>query len=116
MMARWMLAAMAFSALVAVAAYAAEQLLRLTRGARRLPWILAIVVSVSWPFLAAWFVRPEPAPAIRGAVIEGLNAPLTPVAATPSFDWLAALDRLGPMLLTLWGLGALRFPEPVTSR
>lgn len=104
MIARWMLAALVFSAMVAVAAYAAEQVLRLVRRSRRMPWMLAIVVSVCWPIVAAAFVRSAPAVAERGAVITGVSGAVVPAIESVTFDWSAALDRIGPMLMVLWAM------------
>ncbi|MBL0171318.1 MAG: TonB family protein [Gemmatimonadaceae bacterium] len=102
MIARWMLGALVFSGLVSLAALAAEHLLRLARGARRTPWMLAILACVGWPMLAPFFVQSAPPTGAVGEVVQGLGNTVVPIAHAPSFDWTAAMGRLDPVLLTLW--------------
>ena len=53
MIAQWMLGALAFSVLCAVAAYALERGLRAMRQPARMPWALAVTVATAWPLLRA---------------------------------------------------------------
>lgn len=105
MMARWMLGAVVFSALVCVAALAAEHVLRLMRRPQRTPWILAVFASVAWPLFAPFLPQAAPSHASVGNVIQGTTNAVTPIAA-PSFDWSAALAQLDPVLLALWAIGS----------
>ena len=84
----WMSAAVAFGALVALAAAGAERGLRLLRMPTRHVWSTAIAVGTVWPLLAALFFTRQPPPApgefvIMGAPVAVMAAP----AATTTTDW-----------------------------
>ena len=100
-----MLSALLFSALVCVAALAAEHVLRLARRAQRTPWILAILASVGWPLLAPFLPQYTPPTNAVGDVVQGIGNSVVPIAKPP-FDWTAVIEQLDPVLLTLWAIGS----------
>ena len=59
MIAEWMLGALMFTALCAVAAAAVESVCRVFRRPTRWPWVCALIVGVVWPLIAP-FVLPQP--------------------------------------------------------
>lgn len=61
MMLTWMIATVAFTLFVGVAAAATERLLRAFGHASRGPWILALAIAVTWPVLVP-MVRPLVSP------------------------------------------------------
>ncbi len=128
---RWMLAAVAFGALLAGGALAVERVQRIGRRSTRGVWAVALGVTVTWPLAAmVWLTRPAPlVSAGTGALMNGATA----VVAAPEswrdvvrawwsshgdafllFLWLAlAVVLLGQLLRALWRLHrAVRVAEP----
>ena len=98
MIAAWMLSAVVFTTLLGIAAHAAEVALRGMRRPTRLPWLVALGASVTWP-LGAPFVRrliPSDA-AMTAATLPSIQ--VVPDQLPDAFAWTARLDML---LLAMW--------------
>ena len=102
MISTWMLFALAVSALVTVAAFAAEQVLKAYGRPARFVWLSAIALSVLWP-IAPTIARLLPAPPKPVNVL-----PFTIVVSAPSVisaDEAAAIRRalfVDRALLVVW--------------
>ena len=96
-LASWMFGALLFTACAAVAAWCAEQVLRMTHRTRRWPWVIAIVAATCGPLLAPWVLPPREVPA---ASVTMVSSPIaTPVLAERSAAPLFTLDHA---LIALW--------------
>ncbi len=103
----WMLGAALFSLLLAVAARASEALARVLGRQGRLPWIAALVASVTWPFVTAWVLGPAP---VRLATVRVFgDAPGIVRAAAAQLPRVSreASGRLTTMLLVLWAIASV---------
>lgn len=106
MMASWILGALMFSVLCAIAAMSMESVLRLFRRPTRWPWVCAIIAAVVWPLLAP-FVLTAPVGTVVTLAMTPIDGALT--AGTVASDpwWTAAraaaFDR---WLLIGWGLAS----------
>jgi TonB family protein len=102
MIARWMLAAIAFSTLMAVAAWALEHACRATRRPVRGPWVVALAVAALWPLLAPLVLTARQIPTDMNAPMAVARSSTAIVAiASTSASWLETLD---PLLLSVWGI------------
>lgn len=110
MIARWMVGALAFSLLCAVAAWSAERALSAWRRPIRWPWVVSMFVATLWPLLAPLLLARD-VDTMRGGITMG---PLTamgtiePVAPTGfallmerANAWASAHDNT---LLVLWSV------------
>ncbi len=118
MIAQWMFGAVVFTALCALASFAAERALRALRRPSRAPWALAMTIGALWPLVAPLILTPiAPIATVTTGVFSELSpAPTGPGPAMtdmiPSF-WL---ERLDTMLVTVWVLAsALLFAQVVLA-
>ena len=118
MIAQWMFGAVVFTALCALASFAAERALRALRRPSRAPWALAMTIAALWPLVAPLILTPiAPIANVTVGVFSELSpAPTGPGSAMtdmiPSF-WL---ERLDTMLVTVWVLAsALLFAQVVLA-
>ncbi len=97
----WMLATMAFSLFVSLAAYAAERMMHSLRLPRRAPWMFALVLSATWPIVAPWVITPVATVATTEVLTVATNAVVSDTAAT-GFDWKSLGRQLAPWLVAAW--------------
>ena len=100
MIARWMLAAICFSTLIAIAALAAEYVLRAWRRPLRGPWVVGLAVGVVWPLLAPIILTARS----TTMVVQSTTIAVGATGAATAIDALSAswLERLDPALLMAW--------------
>ena len=100
MIARWMVAAIVFGALTALAALALEHARRATRRALRWPWVMALVIAVVWPLAAPVLLTPRATtlPLVTTSVIGAATAAVD-IANASSTPWI---ERVDIALAVLW--------------
>lgn len=111
MIAQWMAHVLIVSAIVAVAAMAAERGLRLWRRQARMVWASAAALSVALPLLSfAGVGRLVPATERAISVPSALLAPIVVRASTPDLDIVLALGwLLATVALAVKFIGASRW-------
>ena len=101
MIARWMLASIAFGIAVTIAAHATEYALRAWRRPLRSPWILAMAVVVVWPIVA------QIVPLFRDVnVVQSVTRATPATYSTQIVDAIAApwLEQFDAALLIAWAV------------
>ncbi len=101
MIARWMAGAILFSACLALAALAAEQVLRVRRRATRPAWVVAIIGSAVWPLVAPLLLT---APLVTDVVTVGSPVVLSGGTAASRGRFAALAPHIDQLLLLAWGL------------
>ena len=90
----WMLSAIIFTALLAVAAWCGERALRAAGRPTRAVWLFATVAGAVWPALVPLLRRLHPAPAPTSAGVAVLDAVrIVPERVSSTVAWLPVLDR-----------------------
>ncbi len=103
MIAAWMLSALVFTALLGVSALFAEAALRSARRPTRLPWLVAMAASVTWPVIApiARRLLPVDDSSFSVATLPSIQVISDQLPAT--LTWPVRLDVL---LLVVWALAS----------
>lgn len=99
MIAKWMLSALLFTALLGATAYFAEVALRGARRPTRAPWLFALAAAVVWPVIAPLARRllPSDVPALSTAMLQTIE--VVPDRLPTTISWTPWLDTL---LIVLW--------------
>lgn len=105
MMFLWMVSAIVFTALLAIAASCGERALRAAGKPARGAWLFALAAGTIWPVLvpALRRLRPSPEPVSSGvALLDAIN--VVPDHVPAAGAWLPIADRA---LLGIWIVGSL---------
>lgn len=110
MIARWMVGAALFAALLAIAALATERALSATGRPTRWPWVVALLAGAAWPLVAPFVLTLPAASVTMGATTLGAPIADSINGATPAPSWVGRVVWLllhaDVSLLVLWGVAS----------
>lgn len=106
MIAQWLFGALLFATLCGVAALAVEHVMHILGRPSRLPWAVALVAALCWPFLAPLVLDATAPDLVNGVLTTAVQANGSSAPALHETSWLISLwaGRFDSVFVVVWAM------------